>query len=250
MLSQEEQIKIIKKYKESKDENLLLEIINANIRLINKLAFSFYKQNRQSSVEDLKSCGYEGIILAINKFDTSKNDLFFLYAKTWIYAKMREYIMKNASALSIGGKEARQLFSNFYKIGKENEQSQSYSAFYNAMHQSASISSIKTEDDSDIALEEKISTSSIPVDIQIDKKNAQLKFSNELMEFQKTLPDIEKIILNERLLSESPKTLAEISNEFDCSNQAIFYLEKKIIKSLKKRIFNSKDKELFHTILE
>ena len=251
MISQEKQIELIKSYKDSGDENILLEIINSNIKLIKKIANICHRQNKHCSLDDLVSCGYEGIILAIKKFNPEKNDLFFLYAKTWIYAKMREFLLKNVSSLSVSGKDGRNFFSNYYKSDeKQFENKDGFSAFKNAIVYTASLDSSKKEDEIGVLVEEKISSSSLPLDEELDKKNAKMKFLNELIEFEKTLPEIEKSVITLRLLTETPKTLSQISTQFNCSNQSIFYLEKKIIKSLKKRIFNSNNKELYHLILE
>lgn len=248
MLSQENQIKLIKEYQTNKNEDVLLEILQSNIKLINKLAYMFYKQNKHLSLKDLQSSGYEGLILAVNKFQCDKNTLFFTYVKTWIHAKMREYIMKNTSSLSISGKEGRHLFSNFYKIDKTENNSRAYSSFYNAINPTSSISFSK-HDDSE-SLEEKISTSSYSMELELEKKYAKEKFQTQIQDFSRSLPDIEKCVLFDRLLSEEPKTLSELSSKFNCSDQSIFYTEKKIIEKLKKRILNSKDKELIHSILE
>lgn len=246
-LSQDEQILLIKKYQENKDEDVLLSIIQANEKLIKKVAYFFHKQNSYLSLDDLISTGYEGIILAINKFNPEKSNLFYTHAKTWIKSKIRQFILNNFSSFTIKDAEGRYLFSNFYKIDKLENQSFGYSSFYNARHSSSTFI-INNEDDS---YEEKILSSSLCIESDFEKNEAKEKFNNEILEFSKTLSPIEKILLNDRILKddEDKKTFAEIAHQFKCSNQSAHYREQKVLKMFKKRIINSKDKTLYYSLL-
>ena len=77
------------------------------------------------------------------------------------------------------------------------------------------------------------------------KKEKTELFSKEINSFENKISDIEKFILQERILSETPMTLETISTKFDCTNQNISYKEKKLLDKLRKHILCSKNVEVF-----
>ena len=58
----------------------------------------------------------------------------------------------------------------------------------------------------------------------------------ELKEISKTLNDKEKVILKDRLLSDTPFTLQEIADRFGISKERTRQLEERIIKRMKEEL--------------
>lgn len=79
----EDNIKLIKEYKKTKDINIRNKIIVNNLSLIKKYA---YKYSLKSSLEfgDLINEGVFGMIRAIENFDVNNNNEFSTYAVYWI----------------------------------------------------------------------------------------------------------------------------------------------------------------------
>ena len=64
---------------------------------------------------------------------------------------------------------------------------------------------------------------------------------NTLEDFSHTLNKKEKMILKDRLLSDTPKTLQEIANNFGISKERTRQLESRILKNLKTELQDFKD---------
>lgn len=224
---------LVKIYQKTNSKNTLDEIIKQCDKSLRNISSFYYRKNSKNILlEDLKAAGTEGLILAINKYDSEKNKNFIPYANLWIKAKIRQHLLKNVTPFSIKDKYGRDNFINFYKKAPNN--SKEYSAFYNAVELSYAVPD-----------EENYVSSSITPEQLLLKKEEYTLFNQEISKFQLKIDDMEKYILKERLLSESPKTLEEISCKFKCTNQNISYREKKLLEKFKQHIFNSKFKDVF-----
>ncbi|WP_054870541.1 RNA polymerase sigma factor RpoD/SigA [Caloranaerobacter sp. TR13] len=86
-----ENLRLIKEYKKTKDINIRNQIIVNNIKLIKKYA---YKYSAKSSLEydDLVNEGVFGMIHAIESFDTNRNNEFSTYAVYWIKQRIRRAV--------------------------------------------------------------------------------------------------------------------------------------------------------------
>lgn len=225
----------IQKYKETSNKKILEDILYDHRILIKKLATFYFKRNLKTVLyEDIKAAAVEGLILAINKYDSEKSDIFEPYARLWIKAKVREYILKNMTPFSINDTAGRHYFTNFYKI--EKNESNPYLSFLNAFTLGRAYA---------LPDEDSFQSSSITPEESLLKKEQTELFSKEISSFEHKMTDIEKFIFQERILAETPMTLETISTKFDCTNQNISYKEKKLLEKFKKHILCSKNVEVF-----
>lgn len=71
------------------------EFILSYIPYVNSIASTVSRQySSKDIVEDLRSCGYQGLLEAVNKFDPSKNVTFKYYAYIRIYGHMLDCMRK------------------------------------------------------------------------------------------------------------------------------------------------------------
>lgn len=221
-------------YQKSLSKNILDEIIQHHSTLIKSLSGYYFRKNANKLFlyEDIKAVAIEGLIIAITKYNYEKNKIFEPYARLWIRAKIRQYLLKNLTPFSINDKAGRSNFCNFYKTEKNNKEE--YVSFVNA------VSLTYTTPD-----EENYMSSTITPEEDFLKKEKETLLNNEILSFKDKISDIEKFILSERILSDSPLTLEAISEQFACTNQNIAYKEKKIVEKFKKHILNSKHRDVF-----
>ena len=88
-VSSTENMEKIKLYQETKDPSLREEIIKDNMRLVSFVAYK-YASYTGIDLYELESYGYEGLMIALEKFDFSYNCIFSTYA----IACIRGYIMR------------------------------------------------------------------------------------------------------------------------------------------------------------
>ena len=68
--------------------------ISSYISYVNSIARAVSKQFGCSEVEDLRSCGYQGLLEAANNFDPTKNVAFKYHAYIRIYGRMLDFMRK------------------------------------------------------------------------------------------------------------------------------------------------------------
>ena len=74
------------------------------------------------------------------------------------------------------------------------------------------------------------------IDEQLARKELKQLFNREIEEFSRTLREREKIILHERLIAETPRTLQDIASQFEVSREAIRLSEKALITKIKEHM--------------
>jgi RNA polymerase sigma-B factor len=91
-------VELLEKYKKSKDQKILEEIIIENNNLVYYWARKFSKYNEP--LEDLVQVGYLGLIKAIQNYN-SKKGKFSTYASFCIYGEISHYLRDKVSQIKI-----------------------------------------------------------------------------------------------------------------------------------------------------
>lgn len=115
-LPPEETLKKISLYKQNKSESLRAEIIEDNMRLVPYIAYR-YTMVTGINQHELESYGYEGLILALDKFDLNYNCPFHVYAIAYI----RALILRGIQEISVNKRS--KFYSDYInaKLAIENE---------------------------------------------------------------------------------------------------------------------------------
>ena len=115
-LPPEETLKKISLYKQNISESLRTEIIEDNMRLVPYIAYR-YSMVTGIDQHELESYGYEGLILALDKFDLNYNCPFHVYAIAYI----RALILRGIQEISVNKRS--KFYSDYInaKLAIENE---------------------------------------------------------------------------------------------------------------------------------
>lgn len=97
VLSPEEEKELIIKAKEG-DEEAFKKIIVANQKLVVKEALKYYF--KEDNFLDLVNEGNKGLIEALKRFDTGRENRFYTYALWWVRSEIRRYLSKNQKIIS------------------------------------------------------------------------------------------------------------------------------------------------------
>ena len=97
ILSPEEEKDLIKKAKDG-DEDAFQKIIIANQKLVVKEALKYYF--KEDNLLDLINEGNKGLIEALKRFDTKRDNRFYTYALWWVRSEIRRYLSKNQNIIS------------------------------------------------------------------------------------------------------------------------------------------------------
>src|SRR5690606_1033831 len=249
-LSAEEEHELAVRYQEEGDQQAGYRLITANLKLVVKIARIYSRV--YSNVIDLIQEGNIGLIEAVRRFDPYKGNRLPTYASWWIKAYIIKFILDNFRIVRVGTtNERRRLLFNLRKE-KEKLRLQGIEPTPQLIARRLNVSVEDVEavehniESNDLSLDATVSNDSSlqyidtleARDEMVDEKlaRAQLRelFNQKLKEFSAGLPERERIILEQRLIAEEPKTLQEIADQFGVTREAIRLNEKALVKKIKK----------------
>ena len=114
VLSSEESLDLLKKYRETKSKEYLDELVQGNLKLVLSIVNKYNKKNE--SANDLFQIGTLGLLKGINNFDLSLDVKFSTYAVPMIDGEIRRYL-RDSSMLRI----SRQIKDTAYHFMKVKE---------------------------------------------------------------------------------------------------------------------------------
>lgn len=101
VLTSEEELDLIIRYKEQNDQKAKEKIIKHNLKFVISIAKKYQTPQAKIPLIDLISAGNHGLITAIDKFEHTKGFKFISYAVWWIRHHLMEYIEKNGNQIRI-----------------------------------------------------------------------------------------------------------------------------------------------------
>ena len=248
-LTKEEEMRLAIKYKEEGDLDAISKLIMANLKLVIIIAMEYKRIG--INMMDLIQEGNLGLMQAVKKFDPYRNLRLVTYATWWVKAYMLRYIMNNWRLVKIGTTQAqRKLFFNLMKE-KARLEALGYEAGPKLLaselgvkekeviemdqrlgSQDMSLDEPLSEDSESTLLNVLSSGETAVVDRLADDQVSSI-FKEKVAEFSEGLNDRDLDILQNRILSEEPKSLSEIGRKYDISKERVRQLEGNIIKRLR-----------------
>jgi len=119
ILSPEQEKELILKAKAG-DETAFKNLIIANQKLVVKEALKYYF--KEDNFLDLVNEGNKGLIEALKRFDTTRENRFYTYALWWVRSEIRRYLSKNQKIISfpdIFYNSYLHFKKEFFKLSKE-----------------------------------------------------------------------------------------------------------------------------------
>jgi RNA polymerase sigma-32 factor len=253
LLSREETDELAVKFKETGDQDAAYRLVSANLRLVVKVAMDFQKYWMQNFM-DLIQEGNVGLVQATKKFDPYRGVKFSYYAAYWIRAYVLKFIMDNWRLVKIGTTQAQRKL--FFSLNKEKKllESQGFDVEPKLLAERLNVKEREViemsqrMDNWDVSLESPVRSDSddeqknfIPssgpgVESIISGREIRTKLAQLLEILKDKLNDKEKMILEERLLTDEPLTLQTIADKFEISRERVRQIEVNLLKKMKKYI--------------
>ncbi len=265
MLDAEEEYMLAKNWRENGNLQSAHKLVTSHLRLVAKIAMGY--RGYGLPVNELISEGNIGLMQAVKKFDPDKGFRLATYAMWWIKASIQEYVLRSWSLVKMGTTTAqKKLFFNLKKLknqiapGQEgdlkDEQVDEISKRLDVdseevinmnrrmMGQEKSLNDPIKKGETD-EWQDWLVDKSLDQELIISQKQEYDDKKELLNDAMKILNDREKEIINERRLSENPKTLEELSKKYKISRERIRQIETKAFEKLQKSMINaSKSKNL------
>ena len=249
-LSKEEELELLRAYREDNNLEAAYKLISANLWLVVKIAKNY--ENIARNLLDIIQEGNIGLMEAVKNFNPKKGANFPSYAVLWIKAYIIRYIMANIRLVKIGTTQAqRKLFFNLQKEKSKLEKE----GFYPSTKLLAERLNVKEQDviemdkrlyQKDLSLDAPISDESqesylniIPAKDKTAEEILAQRQINDLIvlsfnKFKSTLNEKEVMIFKERLLKQEKATLEDLSLKLGVSKERVRQIENEIKGKLKK----------------
>ena len=258
MLDAEEEYMLAKNWKNTGNVKSAEKLVTSHLRLVAKIAMGY--KGYGLPLNEIISEGNVGLMQAVKKFEPEKGFRLATYAMGWIKAAIQEYILRSWSLVKIGTTTAqKKLFFNLKKL--KNQIAPKNEGDLKDEDVKKIASTLDVSEDEVVSMNRRLSgkeqSLNAPIgedgdewqDWVVDKTmDHDLKIAHqEEMEQRKDLLKDSKKILNERAkeilysrrLTDSPKTLEDLSKKFKISRERIRQIENKAFEKLQKHMLNS-----------
>ncbi len=249
-ISREEEHELAVRWVEHGDVEAARRMVLSNLRLVVKIAMEY--RRAWTNVLDLIQEGNVGLMQAAHRFDPYQGVKLSSYAAYWIRAYILKYILDNFRVVRLGTTRAQRKL--FFRLNKEKRQleSEGFRVEPKLLAERLEVSEADVVD-----MEQRLSQSDLSLNApsradeegsefgdflagpgesaEEEVAGAQLRgvFLEKLREFSEGLEEREQQILQERVLSEDPRTLQELAGDFGVSRERVRQLEARLVSRLR-----------------
>jgi RNA polymerase sigma-32 factor len=265
MLEAGEEYLLAKDWLEKQDTKAAHKLVTSHLRLVAKIAMGY--RGYGLPIADLIAEGNIGMMHAVKKFDPEKGFRLATYAMWWIKAAIQEFVLRSWSQVKIGTTASqKKLFFNLRKIKGKINALEDGDLTPNQVNHIAK--SLDVSEDDVVSMNRRMLGGDHSLNSQInrqdgeeaewqdmltdDRDNQETQYVNDqeknirskmMLEALDYLKPREKDIIIKRRLTENPKTLEDLSQEYKVSRERIRQIETRAFEKLQ-TIVKSKAKEL------
>ncbi|MCH8030167.1 MAG: RNA polymerase sigma factor RpoH [Candidatus Dadabacteria bacterium] len=254
--SRKEEYELAMKYRETGDLEAARKLITSNLRFVIKIANEY--RNYDLNPMDIIQEGNIGLMQAVKRFDPTKGYRLITYAVWWIRAYVQNYIIRTWSLVKVGTTQSQRKL--FYKLRSTKQKMNLIDERLSPEDYKSLAKELGVKEQAAVSMDKRMATRDLSLDAQIDNETSHMDFlvdeaadqEQVLSKAQESealksglevaleeLKDREKYILENRVLSQKPKTLEELGSELNISRERVRQIEsaalKKVRSVLKKR---------------
>ncbi len=251
-LEKEEEFMLAQRLVEHDDMDAAHKLVTSHLRLVAKIAMGYRYYGL--SVADLISEGNVGLMRAVKKFDPDRGFRLATYAMWWIKAAINEYVLNSWSLVKVGTVVAqKKLFFSLRKLKAK------LNIYDDADLTQEAVDSIAERLDVDsktvLDMNGRLSRSDASLNVPVgedgdldridllasDAPDQETVLADEeertvgielLNEALSGLNDRERHIIQERRLSDDPRTLEELGDEYGISRERVRQIENRAFEKL------------------
>ena len=253
LLSREEEYELAMKYKNEGDLEAARKLVSSNLKFVVRIANEY--KNYNINMMDIIQEGNIGLMQAVKGFDPTKGYRLISYAVWWIRAYIQNYLIKSWSLVKVGTSQAQRKL--FYKLRSSKNALEKDSDEITSEDYSKIAKELGVRDKDVIEMDQRMSRKDLSLDTKLtdDSETAYINFLEDQRTNQEelvaknqietnikaniapildTLKDREKYIIENRILTDTPKTLEEIGNKYKISRERVRQIETAALKKIKK----------------
>ena len=251
LLSPAEEQQTAVSYYETGDVEAAARLVTSNLRLVVKIAYDY--RHAYKNIMDVVQEGNIGLMQAVKKYDPYKGVKLSTYAAWWIRAYILRFILNNARLVKVGTTQAQRKL--FFNLKKEKARLTAMGIEPTAEVIAGSLDVPRQEV---IDMDRRLSAGDLSLDVPARRSDQSSPTRGELLrlrarrvddlladeelgnlfrqkldEFAAILKGKDKIILEQRLLADDPRTLQDLGDQFGVSRERVRQLEKRVQQKLK-----------------
>jgi len=260
LLSREAEQQYARRYRSTGDLEAAHLLVVANLRFVVKIAHEY--RGYGLKLLDLVQEGNIGLMMAVKKFEPEKGYRLISYAVWWIRAYIQNFIMRSWSLVKLGTTQAQRKL--FFKLRSERERADR-AAGPGVTASTLSLAQkldVREHDISD--MEGRLAARDFSLDMELNEGGKQTHLEllaapdevanqeevygaqekrhlvrgrvHEAMEY---LNEKERYIVENRLMTDEPKTLQEIGKHFRISRERARQIEGNVIRKIRSALLSS-----------
>jgi len=248
-LSREEEQELARLYRDSGDREALFRLVTSNLMQVVRVALSFRRAAR--NLLDLVQEGNLGLLAAIERFDPELGVRLPTYAAWWIRAYIVKFLLDNVRLVRVGTTNARRkllrnlrqekarLIAEGFDVGPKmladhfNVSEEDVMDVERALHSQDVSLDAPLGDDEDRTRGDLMPDTGPTVEEDVARRELQDKVKAAIERFRVGLDERERVILDERLLSDDPVTLQAIGDRFGTTREAVRQAETRLMARLR-----------------
>ncbi len=250
-ITREEEHEFAVQWSEEGDVEAAKMLVVSNLRLVVKIAMEY--RRAWTNTLDLIQEGNVGLMEAVQRFDPYKGVKLSSYAVYWIRAYILKYILDNMRSVRLGTTRAsRKLFFRLNKEKRELERL-GYDVEPRLLAERLEVTEddvidmearlsrpdlsfdapLRSDEGDGMTFGDRMAAPGISSEAAVGSNELRKVFRQQVDDFAETLGERDLIILNQRILADEPKTLAELGESFGVSRERVRQLEAKLVKRLR-----------------
>jgi RNA polymerase sigma-32 factor len=255
VLTAEQEYMLAKRYAEHQDPEAAAQLVTSHLRLVAKIAMGY--RGYGLPVSELISEGNIGLMQGVKKFEPERGFRLATYAMWWIKASIQEFILRSWSLVKIGTTAAqKKLFFNLRRMKKNldaYEDSDLHPDQVKKIATDLGVSetevvnmnrrmmmggdaslNVSFNDEGEGQWQDLLEDNGPLQDQIVEEAQEAGNRHGLLVEAMDSLNDRERHILTQRRLTEDPRTLEELSQEYNVSRERVRQIEVRAFEKLQK----------------
>jgi len=253
MLEREEEFMLAKSWVEHQDTEAAHRLVTSHLRLVAKIAMGY--RGYGLPIGEVISEGNVGLMQAVKKFDPDRGFRLATYAMWWIRAAIQEYILRSWSLVKMGTTAAqKKLFFNLRRL--KGEMKALEEGDLTPEHVESIATKLGVTEDEVISMNRRMTGGDASLNAplraesesewqdwledpdQVDQETRlgeTEEFSQRMELLQAAMGELnerERHILQERRLTDEPKTLEDLAQVYNVSRERIRQIEVRAFEKL------------------
>ena len=248
-LSREDEQSLARRYRDTGDREALFRLVTSNLMQVVRVALSYRRAAR--NLLDLVQEGNLGLLAAIERFDPELGVRLPTYAAWWIRAYIVKFLLDNVRLVRVGTTNARRKLLRNLRQEKTRLEAEGFEVGPKMLAEHFNVSEADVMDvelalhSQDVSLDAPLGDAEDrtrgdlmadpgpTVEEDVARRELQDKVKAAIERFRHGLLARERVILDERLLSDEPVTLQMIGDRFGTTREAVRQAEARLMSRLR-----------------